>query len=462
MKLPVLRVAVVGHTNTGKTSLVRTLARNRRFGEVDDRGGTTRQVTATELGADGRALIELYDSPGLENAPELIEWLDEQPGERHDGPARIQALLDDPDARRRFDQESRVLELMSGMDVGLYVIDAREPVLEKYQDELTILSLCARPIVAVLNFTASNESREDEWRRALAEVRLHTVLAFDVAVRDPASERLLFEKLKSQLDRFAPTLDAWLVRLEDDEARRGQAALRTIATLLLDAAAAQRHAEASDPEQLEVVRNELQNAIRRREQAAVETLLALYRFGSGVYEDEELPLSEGRWAEDPFDPESMRRYGIEAGKLAGLGAGAGALIDVASGGLSLGTGTLIGTLAGGGAGLLRGLGGRVVDRIRGRVSLLIGDATLALLAARQLHLLLSLQRLGHGSPSTIQVVAAPARVLDTPLPRMLRRARHRPAWSELNAGARPAEREDAIRALVDDLSERLASGTRTI
>ena len=454
MSEQLLKIAVVGHTNTGKTSLVRTLTRNRAFGQVEDRGGTTRQVTATELSADCQSLIELYDSPGLENAADLIDWLDQQPGERHAGPARVKTLLNDGQALERFDQEARVLELMLGMDIGLYVIDAREPVLEKYQDELAILALCAKPIVAVLNFTASEQSRESEWRQALAEVTLHTIMTFDVAVRDPISERRLFEKLKSQLDGFSATLDAWLEQLEDDEEARLKAALHAVASLLIDAAAARRQVDAEDAAEVTAARNELQASVRRREQATVETLLALYRFGSEDYENQDLPLSEGSWAEDPFDPETLRQHGIETGKLAGYGAGAGALVDVATGGLSLGAGTVIGTLAGGGAGLIKGLGSRTLDRLRGRVSVTIDDATLVLLAARQLYLLGSLRQLGHGSPHAVAARDAPGWG-DRPLPSALRRARYRPRWSELNPGVLPADRRPAVDALSLELQNRL-------
>lgn len=41
---PLLEIAVVGHTNTGKTSLIRTLLRSTSFGRVDDAAGTTRHV----------------------------------------------------------------------------------------------------------------------------------------------------------------------------------------------------------------------------------------------------------------------------------------------------------------------------------------------------------------------------------------------------------------------------------
>ena len=65
-KLPVLKAAIVGHTNTGKTSLVRTLTRDAEFGEVSDRPATTRHVEGTvlliERPAAGRTLR--YARPG--------------------------------------------------------------------------------------------------------------------------------------------------------------------------------------------------------------------------------------------------------------------------------------------------------------------------------------------------------------------------------------------------------------
>lgn len=433
MSAGLLRIAIVGHTNTGKTSLVRTLTHNRDFGEVRDESGTTRRIVRGELIADSGARIQLNDSPGLENAPALLDWLDAAPGERHDGPARIRRFLDDGDAARRFDHEARVLELLLEVDVALYVIDAREPVLEKYQDELAVLGLCARPIVAVLNFTASSESRESLWRDALARVRLHTVLAFDAAVRDPATELALFEKLKSQLDHHADTLSAWLDHRRAEERQRRQAALEAIASLLLDVAACVREIEAGSETGRQRVWRELRATIHRREQACVDTLLELYRFGREDYDEVELPVSDGRWQADPFDPETLRHYGLRASSHAAAGAGGGALVDVATGGLSLGAGMLAGAALGAGAGLVRSAGSRLIDRLRGRERIQVGDAIAGLLMARSIELLAALMQRGHGSPAQIRarVVAA----LDKRrLPRAVRRARHHPDWSALNGG----------------------------
>ena len=44
-----LTLAVVGHTNVGKTSLLRTLTRDVGFGEVSHRPSTTRHVEGARL-----------------------------------------------------------------------------------------------------------------------------------------------------------------------------------------------------------------------------------------------------------------------------------------------------------------------------------------------------------------------------------------------------------------------------
>ena len=132
MSAPVA-IAVVGHANTGKTSLVRTLTRDRGFGEVSPRPGTTRHVEGVQLMADGRALVELHDTPGLEDpgrlrAAELRDFIDARWGaERLDGPARIDRFLDSPEGDGHWAQEAKVLRRLRHSDAGFFVIDARDP-----------------------------------------------------------------------------------------------------------------------------------------------------------------------------------------------------------------------------------------------------------------------------------------------------------------------------------------------
>ncbi|MDV7214149.1 GTPase/DUF3482 domain-containing protein, partial [Azotobacter beijerinckii] len=237
-----LKLAVVGHTNVGKTSLLRTLTRDIGFGEVSHRPSTTRHVEGARLSVDGEALLELYDTPGLEDAIALFEHIErlERPGERLDGPSRITRFLDGAEARQRFEQEAKVLRQLLGSAAGLYVIDAREPVLAKYRDELEVLTACGRPLLPVLNFVASAGTREESWRAALGRLGLHAMVRFDTVAPPQDGERRLYESLALLLEKARPQLERLIRSHEAQTAARLDSGNRLIAELLLDVAACRR------------------------------------------------------------------------------------------------------------------------------------------------------------------------------------------------------------------------------
>lgn len=214
-----LKLAVVGHTNVGKTSLLRTLTRDVGFGEVSHRPSTTRHVEGARLSVDGEALLELYDTPGLEDAIALLDYLErlDRPGERLDGPARLARFLEGSEARQRFEQEAKVLRQLLASDAGLYVIDAREPVLAKYRDELQVLASCGKPLLPVLNFVSSSDHREPDWREALARLGLHALVRFDSVAPPEDGERRLYESLALLLEHARPQLERLIL---DQEAQR--------------------------------------------------------------------------------------------------------------------------------------------------------------------------------------------------------------------------------------------------
>ena len=260
-----IRLAVVGHTNVGKTSLLRTLLRDRQFGEVSHRPSTTRHVEGARLSANGRALLELYDTPGMEDAIALLELLDRQAAQapRQDGPTRISRFLDSSEARQRFEQEAKVLRQLLSADAGLYVIDAREPVLAKYRDELAILALCGKPLLPVLNFSAVDTPRQLAWRQALARLGLHALVCFDSVTPPADGEQRLYQSLTLLLEKAREPLQVLLDDLRLQQQQRQQAGLRLIAELLLDCAALRRRAASQETER---VLQQLQDSVRQREQ----------------------------------------------------------------------------------------------------------------------------------------------------------------------------------------------------
>ncbi|MCY1280234.1 small GTP-binding protein domain protein [compost metagenome] len=450
-----LKLAVVGHTNVGKTSLLRTLTRDVGFGEVSHRPSTTRHVEGARLSVDGEALLELYDTPGLEDAIALLAYLErlDRPGERLDGPARLARFLDGAEARQRYEQEAKVLRQLLASDAGLYVIDAREPVLAKYRDELAVLAMAGKPLLPVLNFVRSEQQREADWREALARLGLHALVRFDSVAPPLDGERRLYESLALLLEPARPRLERLIADHEAQVQARRAGGARLIAELLVDAAACRRSV-ASQPALEQGAIGELHQAIRQREQRCVEALLRLYAFRREDAAAGELPLLDGRWGDDLFNPETLKQLGVNLGSGVAAGAAAGAGVDLLVGGLSLGAAALLGALAGGGAQTARHYGQRLLGKLKGQRELSVDDAVLRLLALRQRQLLQALEARGHAATDSIRLGAPDDRDWrQGKLPEALRKARAHPEWSSLNPAARlgQAERQLQLEQLATQL-----------
>lgn len=446
-----LHLAIVGHTNVGKTSFIRTLMRSTRFGEVSPRASTTRHVEGASLKVDGQEVVRLYDTPGMEDAMSLLDYIEQlrRPGERRDGPALIAQFLDSAEARGQFEQEAKVLRQLLASDAGIYVIDAREPVLPKYVDELEVLAMCGKPLFPVLNFVAGNDDRSDAWREALARRGLHALLSFDSVAPPLDGERRLYESLALMLEKARPQLQRLIAdRAEQAEARRRSGA-KLIAELLVDVTA-YRISVAPEADLVAEAMRELRQRVRRREQQCVEALLQLYGFDRDDAVTGELPLAEGRWEEDLFHPETLKQLGVRVTGGVAAGATVGAGIDLMVGGASFGAGALLGALAGGAAQAGRQLGARLLGKLRGERVLSVDDAIIALLALRQQHLQRALEARGHAAQHKLNIDdPRDADWRKAKLPEPLTKARAHPEWSTLNPHARPdqADRRAAIAAV---------------
>ncbi|SDH07987.1 GTPase/DUF3482 domain-containing protein [Pseudomonas abietaniphila] len=446
-----LKLAVVGHTNVGKTSLLRTLTRDVGFGEVSHRPSTTRHVEGARLSVDGDALLELYDTPGLEDAIALLDFLErlDRPGERLDGPARLARFLEGSEARQRFEQEAKVLRQLLASDAGLYVIDAREPVLAKYRDELAVLASCGKPLLPVLNFVSSSRHREPDWREALARLGLHALVRFDSVAPPEDGERRLYESLALLLENSRGQLERLIADQQAQREVRRHSAARLIAELLLDCAACRRSV-ATTSDQVQSAIDDVRKAVRQREQRCVEALLKLYAFRREDASASDLPLLDGRWGDDLFNPETLKLLGVRVGGGIAAGAAAGAGVDLLVGGITLGAAALVGAIAGGALQTARSYGGRLLGKLKGQRELTVDDAVLRLLALRQRQLLIALEARGHAAVDSI--------TLDTPqdktwregkLPDALHKARAHPQWSSLNPRPKldQTERQEQIEVL---------------
>lgn len=433
-----VEVALVGHTNAGKTSLLRTLTRRRDFGEVSDRPGTTRHVEWLDLVVDGVPVVRFFDTPGLEDSTALLALLHGL-DRALTPPDRIRAFLRRPEAADRFEQEAKVLRAMLEVDAAFQVIDTRDPVLPKHRAELEILSWCARPLMPVLNFVRDAASREAAWTAALSDYGLHAVARFDAVAPFAGSEQRLYRSLATLLPSREAALTEVIESLELERLDRRAASHTTVARLLVAAAAMRQtvsRAELDEPARRAAIVQAFHAGILARARGAVAELLEIHAFGADEARLELLPWLDGRWADDLFNPETLKAAGRALRTGALVGASVGVVADLALAGLSLGAGAAIGATVGGVASQgLGAVGRKLANTLRGRVELSVEDEVLAVLADQLLTLVLALEQRGHAATAAVVLrgtlgEASPARQASLrALLGLLNRARAHPAWA---------------------------------
>ncbi|MEE2680889.1 MAG: DUF3482 domain-containing protein [Planctomycetota bacterium] len=467
-----LQVAVVGHTNAGKTSLMRTLARDQSFGAVSPSPATTTEVASVKLQAGGEELADFRDTPGLEDPIGLLEFIDDlRTDRRDDGPSLIERFLGTPEAGGIFAGEAKALRQARIADIVLYVVDARDRVLPRHSDELELLARCGRPVLPVMNFIADESTRGEAWRDALARLGLHATTGFDTVVFDAEDEQRLFEAMSVLVNEHRPALTRLI---KDRIRRRGRSierASRAVAELLVDAASHVEPVEASSSESdstrgAEVLRAEstMQQLLREHEAMTHQAIFAAFEFADGDPSKLMLECTDGRLGIDLFSREAVRQAGISAMAGAAGGAASGAAIDLAVGGMSLGAASLLGAIVGGTLGTTASQSRRLVRKVRGANDLHVGDVVLQLLLARSLDLILSLMRRGHAHVESVSI--AP-RTLDGVFTReilqLLKRARSHPSWSGVgrspNQGSDRQRSVDRVTRCVEKRIETLARGT---
>ncbi len=174
---------------------------------------------------------------------------------------------------------------------------------------------------------------------------------------------------------------------------------------------------------------ELRQAVRQREQRCVEALLTLYAFRTNDAAASDLPLLDGRWGDDLFNPETLKQLGVKVGS---------------------------GAIAGGALQTARGYGGRLLGKLKGKRELTVDDSVLRLLALRQRQLLLALEARGHAALDSITVATPVDKSWrEGKLPQALDKARAHPQWSSLNPQPKlsQTERQEQLEKLLQKLDE---------
>ncbi|MBM6551005.1 GTPase/DUF3482 domain-containing protein [Marinomonas ostreistagni] len=426
-----ISLLIVGHANTGKTSLIRTMLRDHNFGEVQNYSGTTRHVEQISLTLNDAPLLDLIDTPGFEDSIGLwqtrVQDYADTSNERW-----LEAVQSDSALQDDFEQELKILKQLSRCDIILYVIDLRQAPLGKYLDELNILACANKPIVPILNFCNAEQSHESEWRRCLAERQLHAHVRYDTVAFFLADERKLYQTLQSLAPDEYDTLQALINQREQDAAKRLTQAKQALSHALIDCTTSQFVCASTTPSASE--KQAFEQHIRQREQAFVSYCLRLYDFRHEDVVLRDLPLQEGQWQQDIFDPDTLKSWGINTSTSAATGAAIGAGIDILSAGLTLGTATTLGAILGAGVQTGRSFKTTLMNKLRKRSVLALNpDSSIALLY-RGIQLIAHLHQRGHASQQAYQGQSdtLPDKQEVARLEKLFARISQRPEWHQAN------------------------------
>lgn len=347
MTTPVPVLAIMGHPNAGKSSVVATLTENDRI-QIDKRAGTTTTCTRYPVVIDGEPILEFIDTPGFQNPSDILEWFQAHPQLPNLAGAFVAAHQDKPLYAHDCDLLRPVAE---GAGIIL-VVDGSKRIKEKDRVEMELLRLTARPRMAILNNQTNVDQHMGSWLDAL-NMAFNSVREFN-AHRATYDERIrLLGALKTIDQRWEARLDATIASFERDWERRVDQCVESILTLLRKALALKverlvRVEEAPTPEDLAAIQATLVETFQERlRQLEVDTQAQIRaHFRHNVWNPPGSVLSKDLFSEDVQQSLGLNRRQLA---LAGAAAGAatGGVIDLGVGGLSFGTGLVLGAITGG-------------------------------------------------------------------------------------------------------------------
>jgi predicted GTPase len=346
-------IAVIGHPNEGKSSVLSTLLEDDSV-RVSDTPGETVVCQSFPFTIDGLTLLELVDTPGFQNPRNLLAWM--QQNGQTDAPL-LDAVFQAFEGEVRYHHD---LELMRPLREGaavIYVVDASRPLLDVDLAEMEILRLINRPRMAVINFKEDDHRFLDDWKQAFRR-HFNVVREFSAHRARFADRIALLETLKAIQQDWEAPLNRAIAACERDWDYRRDRAVEEIVQYLkwaLTYQASRSYTRESDEAHL---RTELLEAYRQRitkeEQRLFKEIRRLYRHH--VY-DFKLP-GQSILQEDLFSERTWQVLGLTQKQLilaaAFTGAGAGVALDLALSGLSFGIFTATGAALGGGGALFKG------------------------------------------------------------------------------------------------------------
>ena len=328
-------IAIIGHPNEGKSSVLSTLAEDDSV-RISPTPGETTHCRTFPVVIDGHEVLRFTDTPGFQNPGRVLSMLRQLSG---DGGSIVRQFRDQArNIAELADDRELLLPVERGAGI-IYVVDGSRPVRNVDREEMEILRLTGRPRMAIINCKDEGEQFledwKDEFRKAFNANRVFN------AHRATYAERILLLTALQSIDQdWQPVLGKVIATFQRDWAARNRATADLIIAMLGDCLRYRLTVAAGDAasdhhREEELLRRFNQN-LTDFERKTHQRIRSLYKHH--IFDYQLPPRSILR--EDLFNDRTWQVLGLSRKQLALIGgiggAAVGAGLDAAHAGLSMG------------------------------------------------------------------------------------------------------------------------------
>lgn len=376
-------IAILGHPNEGKSSVLSTLAEDDSV-RVSPIPGETTECRTYPVRIDNREVLRFTDTPGFQNPGRVLAELRALSAAGGDCVSLFrQKFADVADLR----DDVALLEPVERGAGIIYVVDGSRPLRNVDRAEMEILRLTGRPRMAIINCKAEDIGHLDAWKSEFRK-NFNANRVFNAHRATYAERILLLEALKSIDQDWQPTLEAVVAAFKADWASRNSQTVDILMDLFRDCLRFSVHAPLTGKLSRESLHEQLvqkyRSAIGKKEEMAHRRIRALFKHNIFNYQ---LP-PHSILREDLFSEKTWHVLGLTATQLTVIGGLGGAAlgigIDLAIGGVALG---LIAGLATAAGALGALLGGKTLSKKAGFLGLHLGGERLQVGPASNISLL---------------------------------------------------------------------------
>jgi len=344
---------VLGHVNRGKSSVISTLAEDDSV-EIDARPGTTRRTRNFRVtDPHGQPMLTLIDTPGFQQARQVLDWLEQRPTTVDQRPALVRQFVEAHETTDAFADECALLRPVVEGGLLIYVVDSSRPFQPTAEAEMTVLQWTGQPRIALINRIESGGD-EQRWRQALTQY-FNQVRAFNAHQANFDQRMELLRGLREVDEQARPHVQAAIDAISRRrEQQRQEAAARMAETMTEVLQATEQKklpAGAEASRHREPLQAALLDRLREAERSCQHRLYHIYGHHKLTFEQHSLEASELGVAEDLFSEKTWTRLGLSRGQLIAAGAGTGAAIggglDLTVGAVDFGLGAVLGGAIGG-------------------------------------------------------------------------------------------------------------------